>query len=174
MPLMIPSSSSGNSHGRPSSSASLRPPSSASRRPGSSASQRPSSALNVRPPSSASMRPSSRLSQRAKSRSRLTPICQTLVTQITGMDNSTQHLENFNTAVEFAVQNLEATSLVNLKGSVGVDMSTMDKQIRGCVVYEHGYPLLPPMHIQACRKGQNPASGIIGPGFGDCLSSAQD
>ncbi|KAF9498676.1 hypothetical protein BDN71DRAFT_1443067 [Pleurotus eryngii] len=130
---MIPSSSSGNSYGRPSSSASLRVPSSASRRPGSSASQRPSSVLNVRPPSSASMRPSSRLSQRAKSRSRLTPICQTLVTQITGMDNSTQHSENFNTAVEFAVQNLEATSLVNLKGSVGVDMSTMDKQIRGHV-----------------------------------------
>ncbi|KAJ8482298.1 hypothetical protein ONZ45_g14998 [Pleurotus djamor] len=37
--------------------------------------------------------------------------------------------DDYNTAVEFVVQNLDATSLV--KGAVGADMDTMDKQING-------------------------------------------
>lgn len=98
---------------------------------------RPASSLSVpRPPSSTSNRPHSRLSIRSQNsrhaRSRLVPLCQTLVTQVTGLrDGKDTEEEDFRTAVEFAVKNLEATTLS--KGAVSVDMGVMDRQIRGYV-----------------------------------------
>ena len=131
---------------RPLSSLSHRPPSSASQRPPSSASHRPPSSLSSRPMSSTSMRPHSRVSQRPHSRharSRLLPLCQTLVTQVTGLrdggggDGEEGDGENFRTAVDFVVKNLEATTLN--KGAPGVDMGVMDRQIRGCVTSHNAH-----------------------------------
>ena len=121
---------------RPPSSLSLRPSSRNTSRPGSSATQRPSSSLSVRPTSSASVRPQSRFSQRTHSRharSRLIPLCQTLVSQITGLreEGTEQDADgdNFRDAVEHMVKALE-TSTIN-KAAVGVDMSVIDSRISG-------------------------------------------
>lgn len=121
---------------RPTSSLSVRP----SSRPGSSATQRPLSSLSVRSGSRASVRPQSRFSERTHSRharSRLIPLCQTLVSQITGLqEEGTEHDsdgETFREAVEHMVKALE-TSTIN-KAAVGVDMSVIDSRISGYVIY---------------------------------------
>ena len=131
-----PSLKSTQGSNRPPSSLSLRPSSRNTSRPGSSATQRPASSLSVRPTSRASVRPQSRFSQRTHSRharSRLIPLCQTLVSQITGLrDESTERDadgENFREAVEHMVKALE-TSTIN-KAAVGVDMSVIDSRISG-------------------------------------------
>jgi gamma-tubulin complex component 5 len=96
---------------------------------------RPPSSLSAhRPPSSTSTRPHSRLSVRSQSRharSKLIPLCQALVTQVTGLEEKkgTDEDADFNTAVDFVVKNLEATTLS--KGAVSVDMGVMDRQMRG-------------------------------------------
>ena len=141
---IMPSSSStlaatsqGNVHpARPSSRNTCRPP--------SSATQRPPSSLSTRPVSSASTRPQSRFSHRPHSRharSRLIPICQTLVSQITGIhrlrlgddakDDDTGG-DEFGQLVEYAVKNLES-STIN-KAAASVDLSVIDRQIHGYVV----------------------------------------
>ncbi|KAF8961085.1 hypothetical protein BDZ97DRAFT_1921610 [Flammula alnicola] len=136
---MIPSSSSNlsvKSHGsRPSSSLS-RPASRNTSRPSSSTTPRPASSLSIRPASSASTRPQSRFSQRPHSRharSRLIPICQTLVSQITGLNEEGTEKdvdsEEFRELVEYAVKNLE-TSTIN-KAAASVDLSVIDRQISG-------------------------------------------
>ena len=121
---------------RPPSSLSLRPSSRNTSRPGSSATQRPSSSLSVRPTSRASVRPQSRFSQRTHSRharSRLIPLCQTLVSQITGLREEGTEKDadgdNFRDAVEHMVKALE-TSTIN-KAAVSVDMSVIDNRISG-------------------------------------------
>ena len=92
-----------------------------------------SSTLGVpRPQSSASVRPGSRLSIRPQARharNRLLPLCQKLVTQITGNnpendDDAPQHLQD----VEFVLKNLEAN-----KQATTVDLDRIDRQIRGLV-----------------------------------------
>jgi len=135
---IMPSSSStlaaksqGNIHSsRPSSRNTSRPP--------SSAIQRPSSSLSTRPVSSASTRPQSRFSHRPHSRharSRLIPICQTLVSQITGIDRfrvgDDAEDDEFGELVEYAVKNLES-STIN-KAAASVDLSVIDRQINGYV-----------------------------------------
>ncbi|KAF8961118.1 Spc98 family-domain-containing protein [Flammula alnicola] len=136
---MIPSSSSNlsvKSHGsRPPSSLS-RPASRNTSRPSSSTTPRPASSLSIRPASSASTRPQSRFSQRPHSRharSRLIPICQTLVSQITGLHEEGTEKdvdgEEFRELVEYAVKNLE-TSTIN-KAAASVDLSVIDRQING-------------------------------------------
>ena len=121
---------------RPSSSLSLRPPSQNTSRPVSRTTQRPHSSLSIRPTSSASVRPQSRFSQRPHSRharSRLIPLCQTLVSQITGLrDEGTEQDadgENFQEAVEHMVKVLETSTIS--KAAVGVDMSVIDSRISG-------------------------------------------
>ena len=113
-----------------------RPPSRNTSRPGSSATQRPPSRLSVRSASRASVRPQSRFSERTHSRharSRLIPLCQTLVSQFTGLRDEGSELdpdgENFREAVEHMVKALE-TSTIN-KAAVGVDMSIIDSRISG-------------------------------------------
>lgn len=120
---------------RPHSSLPSRPSSRNTSRP-ASATQRPLSGLSIRPTSSASARPQSRFSQRPHSRharSRLIPLCQTLVSQITGLqDEGTEQDvdgENFREVVEHLVKVLE-TSTIN-KAAVGVDMSVIDTRISG-------------------------------------------
>ncbi|KAL1761163.1 Spc98 family-domain-containing protein [Schizophyllum commune] len=92
-----------------------------------------SSTLGVpRPQSSASVRPGSRLSIRPQARharNRLLPLCQKLVTHITGNnpendDDAPQHLQD----VEFVLKNLEAN-----KQATTVDLDRIDRQIRGLV-----------------------------------------
>ncbi|KAG5648724.1 hypothetical protein DXG03_000071 [Asterophora parasitica] len=100
-------------------------------------STRPHSSLSAyRPPSSASTRPLSRLSARSHARharSRLIPLAQALVRQITGLDDHSEAdaatASDFREAVDFVVKNLEATT--SSKGAASVDMKTMDRQIRG-------------------------------------------
>ncbi|KAJ7461991.1 Spc98 family-domain-containing protein [Mycena latifolia] len=133
---MLPSSSSGlsahsNLSQRPTSALSHRPPSSASHRPLSSASHRPPSSLSSRPLSSASARPISRVSQRPHSRharSRLLPFCQALVSQVTGLKEEDDD-GAFQTAVEYALKNLESTTMT--KAAAGVDMGVIDRQVHG-------------------------------------------
>ncbi|CAA7258523.1 unnamed protein product [Cyclocybe aegerita] len=136
---MIPSNSNlsvkNQGSARPSSSLSSRPPSGTTSRTPTSF-QRPISSLSTRPGSSASTRPQSRFSQRPSSRharSRLIPICQTLVTQLTGLkeDGTEQDAdgETFREQVEYAVKNLEAITIS--KASASTDMTVVDKQISG-------------------------------------------
>lgn len=85
--------------------------------------------MSNRPLSSASNRPHSRISHRPSSRqarSRLLPLCQALVTQITGLNEKDGDEETYREAVDYVLKNLEAT-----KGSPGLDISVMNKQIRG-------------------------------------------
>jgi gamma-tubulin complex component 5 len=132
---MIPSSTSSGlsapSSSRPSSSLSVS-------RPSSSASHRPPSSLSTTRPSSSTARPHSRYSQRPHSRharSRLVPICQTLITQVTGLledgTPSDEHGEKFRSLVEYAVKSLESTTIH--KAAVSVDMGVVDRQISGWV-----------------------------------------
>ncbi|KAJ7770975.1 Spc98 family-domain-containing protein, partial [Mycena maculata] len=112
---------------------SQRPTSALSHRPPSSASQRPPSTLSARPLSSASTRPISRISQRPHSRharSRLVPLCQTLVSHVTGMNEANDE-GTFVTAVEYAVKNLESMTMT--KAATGVDMGVIDRQVHGHV-----------------------------------------
>ncbi|KAI5993575.1 Spc98 family-domain-containing protein [Pisolithus albus] len=114
----------------------LQRPHSRAQRPSSSSSHgRPSSSLSTaRPVSSASLRPQSRLSRPSSRVSRpvtrhtvrLLPLCQRLVTRITGLspDNDA---ENFRIAVDFTLKNLEHA----MKGGASTDMTTMDKRFRG-------------------------------------------
>ncbi|KAJ7194549.1 Spc98 family-domain-containing protein [Mycena pura] len=132
---MLPSSSGLSTHSnqsqRPTSALSQRPPSSASHRSLSSASHRPPSSLSSRPLSSASVRPISRISQRPHSRharSRLLPICQVLVSQVTGLREEDDD-GVFRAAVEHVVKNLENTTIT--KGAIGVDISAIDRQVHG-------------------------------------------
>ncbi|KAJ7639449.1 Spc98 family-domain-containing protein [Roridomyces roridus] len=124
---MIPSSSSGLSVR--SSSSSQRPASALSHRPPS----RPTSALSTRPLSSLSTRPLSRVSQRPHSRlgrSRIQPFCQTLVSQVTGLNEGDDDAA-FQSQVEYAVKSLESTTLT--KAAASVDMGVIDKQVHGHV-----------------------------------------
>ena len=100
--------------------------------------QRSVSSLSVRPTSSASTRPQSRFSQRPHSRqarSRLVPVCQTLVTLITGLrrddTENDPEADVFREKVEYAVKNLETTTVV--KAAASADISAIDRQIRGWV-----------------------------------------
>lgn len=115
---------------RPTSSASVRPSSSAQLRPPSSASTlRPSSSLGSnRPISRLSQRPGSRLSRRPslKQASRITPLTQALVTQITGI-TAESDADNFRIATEYVIKNLETS----IGGSSGQDMSKMDQHFYG-------------------------------------------
>lgn len=106
---------------RPSSSLSQRPPSSlSSARPASSAS-------SLRPHSRVSTRPSSRLSRPVtRQTTRLLPLCQSLVTQVTGLSPEIDD-ENFRTAVDFVSKNLE----FSIKAGASTDMTAMDKHFRG-------------------------------------------
>lgn len=96
---------------------------------------RPSSSLsNHRPPSSASSRPLSRLSTRTNqrhARSRLVPLAQALVKQVTGFEETKGATEElaFRESVDFVVKNLEATTLS--KGAVSVDIGAVEQQIKG-------------------------------------------
>ncbi|CAL1700277.1 unnamed protein product [Somion occarium] len=124
---------------RPSTSASVRPPSVASSiRPSTSTGMRPSSsASSVRPATSASIRPSSRattasgssrLTRRPSSRqiSRLTPLYQSLVSQVTGV-TAEEDEEGFRSAVEYISKSLDQT----VKPSGTSDLTNIDKHIRG-------------------------------------------
>ncbi|THH14297.1 hypothetical protein EW146_g6007 [Bondarzewia mesenterica] len=115
---------------RPSSSASLRPPSSASSRPSSSLStQRPTPSTSVgRPASRISQRPYSRLSQRPTTRqsSRLAPLSQKLVTQVTGLSEDNDE-GKFRTSVEFVSKSLE----YGAKSAPSTDMRSIDGHVRG-------------------------------------------
>ncbi|KAL0950084.1 hypothetical protein HGRIS_010085 [Hohenbuehelia grisea] len=125
--------------------AAQRPPSRGSQRPSEVTrpssrtslrqTNRPPSSLSNRPLSSASIRPQSRLSQRPNSRharsARLLPLCQKLVTQITGFQVDDDDAENFSASVDFVFRNLESTTLN--KGAASVDMNLMDKQVLGHV-----------------------------------------
>ncbi|KIJ69751.1 hypothetical protein HYDPIDRAFT_35222 [Hydnomerulius pinastri MD-312] len=106
---------------RPSSSLSYRPPSSlSSARPVSSASLRPQSRVS---------RPASRISRPVtRQATRLLPLCQSLVTQMTGLSPDNDD-ENFRTAVDFVSKNLEHST----KGGPSADMPAMDKHFRGYV-----------------------------------------
>ncbi|KAF5322471.1 hypothetical protein D9619_000707 [Psilocybe cf. subviscida] len=136
---MIPSSSSNLSAKkqgpRPSSSQS-RPASRNLTRPSTSAStSRPSSSLSTRPASSLSTRPASRFSQRSQAlhaRSKLIPLCQTLVTQVTGLEHDPDDedaSDAFRGQVEYCVKHLE--SLTINKAAASVDMSVIDRQVHG-------------------------------------------
>ncbi|KAJ7940262.1 Spc98 family-domain-containing protein [Mycena leptocephala] len=93
-------------------------------------SQRPTSALShdhhlVPLNDHLSARPISRISQRPHSRharSRLVPLCQTLVSQVTGLSERDDD-ESFQTTVEYAVKNLESTTMT--KAATGVDMGLL-------------------------------------------------
>ncbi|EAU84459.2 hypothetical protein CC1G_01455 [Coprinopsis cinerea okayama7 len=129
---MNPSGSSRSLHTpvpRPVSSLSVRP--SSSSRPSSSISQhRPSTSIGFRPPSSASHRTQSRLSFRPpsrSSRSRIIPQCQTLVTQVTGIED--QESDDFKDLVEYAYRQLEPTTIS--KPSASVDIEVIDRTISG-------------------------------------------
>ncbi|KAG1760722.1 Spc98 family-domain-containing protein [Suillus occidentalis] len=108
-------------HQRPSSSLSQRPPSSASfARPVSSASLRPQSRVS---------RPSSRISRPATRQStRLVPLCQKLITQLTGLTSENDE-EDFRTTLDFVSRNLEHATAT--KGGPSSDMATMDKRFHG-------------------------------------------
>ncbi|KAH0840303.1 hypothetical protein J3R83DRAFT_1313 [Lanmaoa asiatica] len=121
----------------PTSTSSARPHSSSRvQRPSSSLSQRPQSSLSsARPVSSASLRPHSRISTRPNSRlsrpatrqsTRLLPLCQSLVTQVTALSPDIDD-ENFRTAVDFVSKNLE----YSIKAGASTDMTAMDKHFRG-------------------------------------------
>ncbi|KAJ7256514.1 Spc98 family-domain-containing protein [Mycena haematopus] len=127
---MLPSSSSGlsahsNPPQRPTSALSQRPLSSASHRPLSRASQRPPSSASHRPLSSASQRPPSSLSARRPPSRWLSPLCQTLVKQVTNLSEG----DDLQTALEYAIRNLESTTMV--KAATGVDIGVVDRQVRG-------------------------------------------
>ena len=136
---MIPSRNSNLSSqatNRPPSSLSSRPSSQTASRPVSRAIQRPPSSLSIRPTSSISVRPQSRFSQRQPQkhvRSRLIPLCQNLVSQITGLrdEDAEQNIggQNFREAVEHMVKVLETSTIS--KAAVGVDMSVIDSRISG-------------------------------------------
>jgi gamma-tubulin complex component 5 len=115
---------------RPNSSASVRPSSGAQFRPPSSASTlRPSSSLSSnRPISRISQRSGSRLSRRPSLRqaSRITPLTQILVTQITGITPESDP-DNFRIATEYVIKHLETS----IGGSSGQDMSKMDQHFYG-------------------------------------------
>lgn len=108
---------------RPSSSLSQRPPSSASyARPVSSASLRPQSRIS---------RPSSRISRPATRQStRLAPLCQKLITQLTGLTLENDE-EDFRMALDFVSRNLEHATAT--KGGPRSDMATMDKRFHGYI-----------------------------------------
>ncbi|KAF8914341.1 Spc98 family-domain-containing protein [Gymnopilus junonius] len=98
--------------------------------------QRPASSLGTRPASSASTRPQSRFSQRPSSRqarSRLIPICQALVTEVTGLrEDGTENDvdgERFRESVDYVLKHLENT-VVN-KASSNVDLGAIDRRISG-------------------------------------------
>jgi gamma-tubulin complex component 5 len=101
---------------------------------------RSSSSLSVRPSSSLSTtRPQSRFSQQRphsrQARSRVGPICQTLVAQVTGLkaDGSENDPEGqvFREKLDYAVKNLEPTTIV--KAAASVDMGVIDRHISGWV-----------------------------------------
>ncbi|CAK5275129.1 unnamed protein product [Mycena citricolor] len=114
---------------RPKSALSQRYP-----RPPSSALRRPLSSASNRPPSSHSARPFSRLSQRPNSRharSKLLPLCSTLVTQMTGLTEQSSDDDVFQNALEHAVKSLESTTLN--KAAATVDLGVIDRQVHGRV-----------------------------------------
>ncbi|KAI0832720.1 Spc98 family-domain-containing protein [Trametes gibbosa] len=140
---------------RPSSSVPLRPPSHASTRPPSSAgirssqsapirptssasSTRPPSSVSIRPPSSASIRPTSSASARRpisrfshrvpRQPSRIIPLCETLVTQLTS-SSPVVDPEDFHAAVEYVAKNLDST----VRPSGSTDFATIDKALKGHV-----------------------------------------
>ncbi|KAG1717437.1 Spc98 family-domain-containing protein [Suillus paluster] len=110
-------------HQRPSSSLSQRPPSSASF-------GRPVSSASLRPPSRVS-RPSSRISRPVTRQStRLLPLCQTLITQLTELDLENDE-EDFRIALDFVSRNLEHATAT--KGGPSSDMATMDRRFHGFI-----------------------------------------
>lgn len=122
---------------------SVRPPSNLLSRPASRTTsrtpldpQRASSSLSVRPTSSSSARPPSRFSQRPQSRqarSRLIPVCQTLVKQVTGLKESDSEIDPegdaFRGKVDYALKHLETTTTI--KAAATVDMAAIERQIGG-------------------------------------------
>jgi gamma-tubulin complex component 5 len=124
----------------PSSTLSARPHSRAlQQRPSSSLSQRPtSSASFARPVSSASFRPQSRVSRPSsrisrpatRQSTRLLPLFQKLVTQVTDLTPENDE-EDFRTALDFVSRNLEHATAT--KGGPSSDMATMDKRFHGYI-----------------------------------------
>ena len=108
---------------RPSSSLSQRPPSSASfTRPASSASLRPQSRVS---------RPGSRISRPATRQStRLLPLFQKLITQITGLTPENDD-EDFRFTLDFVSRNLEHATAT--KGGPSSDMPDMDRRFHGYI-----------------------------------------
>ncbi|TDL29376.1 hypothetical protein BD410DRAFT_736245 [Rickenella mellea] len=100
-------------------SAQSRPPSSLSR-PGSSASQRPASRVSHRPISRLSQRPATRQS------TRLAPLLQALVTQVTGLTAEIPG-DEFISAVEYVSRHVEQVT----KQAMGIDMSEAKKLLKG-------------------------------------------
>jgi gamma-tubulin complex component 5 len=96
-------------------------------------SRRPQSSLGLNRPASSlsARRPLSRQSQRPhpqQSRSRLLPLCQTLVSQVSGAKNDDPKYSNL---CENAFKSLE--SIFRTKVVATVDMTTVERQIRGLV-----------------------------------------
>lgn len=115
------------------------PSSTLSARPHSRAlQQRPSSSLSQRPPSSASFRPQSRVSRPSsrisrpatRQSTRLLPLFQKLVTQLTGFTPENDE-EDFRIALDFVSRNLEHATAT--KGGPSSDMATMDKRFYGYI-----------------------------------------
>jgi len=96
-------------------------------RSSSSLSTRPLSSLRDRPPSSLSTRSHSRLSARHVRNSRLLPLCQTLVTQLTGLAEGKDGGTKFRAAVASAANGLES----NKAAGASVDIGVVGQQIRG-------------------------------------------
>jgi gamma-tubulin complex component 5 len=91
---------------------------------------RSSSSLSVhrdRPPSSLSTRPHSRLSTRHARSSRLLSLCQTLVTQLTGLHEGKDGGAKFRGVVASAMSNLESSKAAAASADIGV----IDQQVRG-------------------------------------------
>lgn len=83
--------------------------------------------MSVRPGSRVSQRPVSRQARPAtRQSSRLLPLSQTLVTQVTGLTPDGDE-DKFRTSVEYVTKSLEHAT----KGAASIDMAVMDRQIAG-------------------------------------------
>ncbi|KAG9317863.1 Spc98 family-domain-containing protein [Chiua virens] len=87
-------------------------------------------ASSLRPHSRISTRSSSRLSRPTTRQStRLLPLCQSLVTQVTGLSPEIDD-ENVHTAVDFVSKNLE----YSIKAGASTDMAAMDRHFKGLIL----------------------------------------
>ena len=117
---------------------------------------RSSSSLSVhrdRPPSSLSTRAPSRLSTRHARNSRLLPLCQTLVTQLTGLNEGKDGSARFKAIVASAMSNLES----NKAAAASADIGLVGRQIQGCasnpLVVHRNSRLTSRSYFQACSEG---------------------